>query len=188
MSGILCFGHLIAADSIDNYPEDAASEGDTPFDKMMAVMTHQRCINCHPAGDKPIKGEDSHVSRALGIKRGASGHGTKGIACSACHSTENNEYSGVPGAPHWALAPESMSWEGKTRVEIAQSIMNPSKNGGRSVDDILHHLTEDALVLWAWEPGVNSEGEPREKPPVPKDEFIAAVKAWIDAGAVIPSE
>jgi len=81
-----------------------------------------------------------------------------------------------------------MAWEGKSRIEIAQQIMDPARNGGRSKDDILKHLTEDELVLWAWEPGVNGEGEPRELPPVSKEEWIAAVKDWIAGGAVIPEE
>ncbi len=159
-----------------------------PFDKMMLVLTHQRCVNCHPAGSKPIKGDDSHTTRALGIPRGADGHGLKSIDCSTCHSEENNDFSGVPGAPEWALAPESMIWEGKTRVEIATQMMDPKRNGGRSPEEIMKHLTEHELVLWAWDPGVDSEGIPREKPPVPKDEYIAAVKEWIDNGAIIPNE
>lgn len=94
----------------------------------------------------------------------------------------------MPGAPHWALAPPSMAWEGLNRYEIARSMMDRSKNGNRSADDIMHHLTEHELVLWAWEPGVDSEGNPRETPPVGKEEYIEAVKTWIDAGAIIPDE
>jgi hypothetical protein len=81
-----------------------------------------------------------------------------------------------------------MAWEGKTRVEIAQQMMDPKRNGGRTAQDILKHLTEHELVLWAWDPGVDIEGVPREKPPVPKEEYIAAVKAWINNGAIIPEK
>ena len=163
-------------------------ELNSPFDKMMAVLTHQRCVNCHPAGDVPRKGDDSHVTRALGISGGEHGHGLEGISCNTCHVEENNNFSGVPGAPDWALAPLSMAWEGLSRVEIATSMLDRSKNGNRSLDDIVKHLTEHELVLWAWEPGVNSEGIPREKPPVPKDEYIAAVKELAANGAIIPAE
>ena len=52
----------------------------------------------------------------------------------------------------------------------------------------MEHLTEHELVLWAWEPGVDDEGIPREKPPIPKEEYITAVKEWIKEGAIIPSE
>ncbi len=158
---------------------------DTPFDKMMAVLTHKRCVNCHPSGDTPRQGEDSHLHN-FGILRGEDGHGLAGYKCSTCHQHENNSYSGVPGAPHWALAPAGMAWEGKSRVEIAKQMMDPKRNGGRTHHEIMEHLTEHELVLWAWEPGMDAEGTPRELPPVPKDEYIEAVKEWIENGAVIP--
>ncbi|MFT4535123.1 MAG: hypothetical protein ACJA1A_000471 [Saprospiraceae bacterium] len=130
-------------------PENDLHQSQDPFDKMMLVLTHPRCVNCHPAGNKPIKGEDSHVTRALGIPRGSDGHGLKSINCSTCHTDENNDFSGVPGAPEWALVPEIMTWEGKTRIEIATQMMDPRRNGGRSVEEVMKHLTEHELVLWA---------------------------------------
>lgn len=155
------------------------------FGKVLQVITHKRCVNCHPSGDKPRQGEDSHLHH-FGIMRGTDGNGPQGYTCNTCHQNENNIYAGVPGAPHWGLAPVSMAWEGKSGVEIAKQMMDPKQNGGRSKQDILEHLTEDELVLWAWEPGVDDEGLQREPPPVPKEEWIAAVKEWIAAGAVIP--
>ncbi len=167
--------------------ENVPTNTDENFDKMMMVLTHKRCVNCHPAGDAPHQGEDSHVHN-FGVVRGEDDHGLAGYTCNTCHTDENNEYSGVPGAPHWAVAPIGMAWEGKTRVEIAEQMMDPKRNGGRSADDIMHHLTEHELVLWAWDPGIDAEGNPREKPPVPKDEYIKAVKQWIADGAKIPAE
>jgi len=160
---------------------------DAPFDKMMAVLTHQRCVNCHPAGDTPRQGEDSHLHN-FDIVRGEEDHGLAGYTCNTCHSDENNIYSGVPGAKHWAVAPASMAWEGKSRVEIAQQMMDPKRNGGRSHHEIEEHLTEHELVMWAWDPGVDAEGVEREKPPVSKEEYIAAVKEWIGSGAIIPEK
>ena len=110
------------------------------------------------------------------------------MRCKTCHQRENNDYSGVPGAPEWSLAPLSMAWEGLSRVEIAQSMMDPSRNGGRNLEQIVEHLTEHELVLWAWEPGVDANGVPREKPPIPKEEYIKAVKEWAESGAYIPEE
>lgn len=160
---------------------------ETPFDKVMAVIMHKRCVNCHPAGNTPRQGEDSHL-HYFDVVRGKDNHGLVGYTCNSCHTEENNNYSGVPGAPHWAIAPSNMSWKGKTRVEIASQMMDPARNGERSQDDILKHLTEDELVLWAWKPGVNEEGVERETPPVSKENFIQAVKEWIAAGAIIPAE
>jgi hypothetical protein len=160
---------------------------DTPFDKMMAVLTHQRCLNCHPADDRPRQGEDSHIHN-FEVRRGPDNHGVAALKCQSCHQDENNDFSGVPGAPEWSLAPIEMAWAGLSRVEIARSMLNPANNGGRSLEETVKHLTEHELVLWAWEPGMDAAGNPREKPPVSKEEYIQAVKEWAAAGAVIPEE
>jgi hypothetical protein len=157
------------------------------FDTMMEVLTHKRCMNCHPSGDKPRQGEDSHLHN-FNVQRGPANHGVVAVQCGSCHQSENNSYSGVPGAPHWALAPKTMAWEGLSRAEIARMMLDPEKNGGKSLEEIVTHMTEDELVLWAFEPGVDGEGQPREKPPVSEADFKAAVIAWAEAGAVIPNK
>jgi hypothetical protein len=81
-----------------------------------------------------------------------------------------------------------MAWEGLSRTEIARSMLNPENNGGKTLEETVKHMTEDELVLWAFEPGVDDEGIPRETPPVSKEAFISAVKAWAAAGAVIPED
>ena len=164
-----------------------AAATDVNFDKMMQVLTHKRCTNCHPSDGIPKQGEDSHP-HYFGIVRGKDNHGFEATRCNTCHQSENNAFSGVPGAPEWSLAPHSMRWEGLSRTEIAASILDPKRNGNRTPDEIMHHLTEHELVLWAWNPGVDANGNPREKPPVPKEEYIAAVKKWFEEGAVIPDE
>ncbi len=157
------------------------------FDKMMQVLTHKRCVNCHPAGDRPHQGEDSHVHN-FNVQRGASNFGAPAFNCNTCHHEENNDIAGVPGAPEWSLAPREMAWEGLSRVEIARSMMDPEINGNRDLEHVVEHLTEHELVLWAWNPGVDNEGNPREKPPVSKEDYIAAVKQWAENGAVIPEK
>jgi len=157
------------------------------FDKMMDVLTHERCMNCHPNDNIPKQGEDSHP-HYFGIAREENNIGFQATKCTTCHQSENNDYSGVPGAPEWSLAPASMYWEGLSRTEITESMLDPERNGGRTPEETMHHLTEHELVLWAWNPGVNAEGVPRELPPVPKDEYIAAVKKWFEEGHIIPSK
>ncbi len=154
-------------------PEDSV---EVAFHKMMDALTHPRCTNCHPANNKHM-----HLG-------GATNLGIENKDCSTCHQKTNNSYSGVPGAPDWAMAPPSMAWQGKSRYEIAEQMMDPERNGNRSADDIMHHLTEHELVLWAWEPGLRPDGSQRELPPVSKEEYIQAVKTWIAAGATIPEE
>ena len=164
-----------------------SAEASSDFGKMMQVLTHARCINCHPADGVPKQGEDSHP-HYFGLVRGEENVGFESTKCSTCHQDENNAFSGVPGAPEWSLAPHSMRWAGLSNAEIAASMLDPKRNGDRNHEQVMHHLTEHALVLWAWNPGVDANGQPREKPPVPKDEYIAAVKKWFADGAVIPEE
>ncbi len=157
------------------------------YNKIMDVLTSPRCINCHPNNNIPKQGDDGHP-HYFGMSRGEDNLGFEATKCTTCHQTENNDYSGVPGAPEWSLAPAAMFWEGLTRKEIAKSMMNPKINGGRTPEEIMHHLTEHDLVLWAWNPGVRADGTPREKPPIPLEEYQKAVKEWIEHGAIIPED
>ena len=159
----------------------------TNFDKMMDVLTHQRCVNCHPSDGVPKQGDDRHP-HYFGIERGKDNVGFDATKCNTCHQSENNPYSGVPGAPEWSLAPESMRWEGLSRTEIAKSMLDPKRNGNRTPEQVMHHLTEHELVLWAWNPGVDANGKERQHPPIPVNEYIKAVKQWFDDGAIIPDE
>lgn len=159
--------------------QDADTEA---FDVVMSVITHQRCMNCHPTDDRPRQ-RDEQILHLFNVTRGEDNHGGPVQTCETCHHEENNPYSLVPGAPHWGLAPKSMGWLGLSEAEIAQTLLDPTKNGDRSFDDLLHHMSEDPLVLWAWDPGAG-----RTPPPIPHDEFVNALEAWLDAGAPIPAE
>jgi len=160
------------------YANNTDLQNEENFNKMMQVLTHQRCMNCHPSGNAPKQGEERRI-HDFGITRNS-------INCQTCHQIENNDYAGIPGAPNWKMAPESMKWEGLSQREIAESILDTTKNGGRTHEEIMHHLTEDALVLWAWNPGKNAAGVEREPVPIPLEEFKLAVKEWFKNGAIIP--
>lgn len=157
------------------------------FDRMMDVITHPRCMNCHPNDNVPKQGDDSHP-HYFNMARGSNNLGFEATRCTTCHQSENNSYSGVPGAPHWSLAPASMGWQGLTRDEIAKRLLNPEANGNRSYEDLISHMTEDALVKWAWSPGVDANGVERTPPPVSHEEFSEAVTLWFAGGAQIPEE
>ena len=51
---------------------DAASRA--AFLQVYRVLTSPRCQNCHPAGESPLQGDDSHV-HLQNVKRGIDGHG-----------------------------------------------------------------------------------------------------------------
>lgn len=159
----------------------AANESDA-YETVMEVLTHPRCSNCHPVDHVPRQ-TDAQIEHLFNVTRGEADHGGPVQTCETCHHEENNSYSRVPGAPHWGLAPHSMGWLGLSHDEIARNLIDPTKNGGRDFDALLHHMREDALVLWGWDPG-----EGRTPIPVPHDEFVEALEIWLDAGAPIPAE
>lgn len=175
-------------DKFENVPlEEMAVDEQSPYDKMMDVLMSPRCINCHPNDNVPKQSDDGHL-HYFGMSRGANNLGFQATKCTTCHQTENNNYSGVPGAPEWSLAPDEMKWEGLTRNQVARSMLNKENNGNRSLEELEHHLTEHELVLWAWKPGVDAQGIPRKPPPVPLEEYKAAVKEWIEKGAIVPED
>lgn len=155
-----------------------------PFTKIATVLQHPRCMNCHPRDDHPRQGADRHV-HTMSITRGADNLGAAGARCSACHGEANNP-SGVPGAPHWHLAPISMGWQGLTVTEICTALKNPKLNGNRSLAQLVDHVSNDELVLWGWAPGKDVDGKDREPVPIPHDEFVGLVKAWAAADGACP--
>ena len=167
--------------------EAGMNSSDEAFHKIMDVLTHQRCMNCHPTDNIPKQGDSRHP-HYFGMERGDDDKGFAATTCATCHQTENNDYAGVPGAPHWSLAPASMGWEGLSRVEIAERVLNRETNGDRSYKELVEHMTQDELVLWAWNPGVDANGKLREKPPVSKEDFKKAVEFWFNNGAIIPTK
>ena len=152
------------------------------YDTVMTVLSSPRCSNCHPTDHRPRQ-RDEQIVHLFNVQRGEDNHGGPVQTCETCHHEENNRYSNVPGAPHWGLAPHTMGWHGLSHAEIAQALIDPAMNGERSFEDLIDHMSEDALVLWAWDPG-----EGRTPPPVPHDEFIEALEVWLAAGAPIPTE
>lgn len=144
------------------------------------VFTHPRCINCHPAGARPLQGDDSRPHQPP-VQRGPDGHGPVGMQCATCHGATNYDPAGIPGDGAWHLAPASMAWEGKSVGEICRQLRDPSRNGGRSLEAIAEHIAKDPLVGWAWHPGGT-----RTPAPGSQAQLGALVRAWIDAGAHCP--
>jgi len=152
----------------------------TTFERVATVLESPRCMNCHPRSDRPTQGDDRHV-HLINVQRGPAGRGLPAMRCSSCHQQHNNDRAGVPGAPHWRLAPKSMGWTGLSRGELCRTLLDRRKNGGRSPAALMAHMTGDELVLWAWHPGAA-----RTPPPISTDDFRRALEAWVNAGAPCP--
>lgn len=164
---------------------DTKREGELLYLQMHKVLSHPRCVNCHPKDDTPKQGEAARV-HVPPMTRGPQSHGPAGLQCGACHQEQNNAASGVPGAPHWHLAPRSMAWQGLSAGELCRALTDRKRNGNRSIEATVKHLSEDSLVAWAWNPGTDASGKAREPVPVPREEFIKTVQAWAKLGAVCP--
>lgn len=157
------------------------------FGTVYRVLQHPRCSNCHIPGDAPLQ-FDTGVPHAMGVSRGARGHGAAGFMCAACHGERNSPAAfgphAPPGAPHWGLPPpeRKMAWIGLSPADTCRRIRDRKFNGDRDLAALLKHVTEDKLVLWGWNPG----GQ-RAPVPVPHDEFVAKFKQWTEAGAPCPT-
>jgi hypothetical protein len=161
---------------------DADARSAAIFTELGKVLTHPRCTNCHPVGDRPRQGDESRLHQPP-VARGVDGHGTETMRCSICHGNANFEPGRMPGHPEWHLAPREMAWEGKTVAEICAQIKDPARNGGRKPEDLIHHIGEDTLVGWAWHPGFG-----REPAPGTQKEAGALVEAWVKTGAACPAK
>lgn len=151
------------------------------FNEAGKVITSPRCMNCHPAGDRPLQGDDRHPHLPL-VVRGADGFGAIGMRCTTCHGPENLDAAHLPGHPAWHLAPVEMAWAGKSLGEICEQIKDTKRNGGMSLEQLVHHMAEDSLVGWGWHPGAG-----RTPAPGTQAEFGALIKAWADTGAACPA-
>jgi len=151
------------------------------FEEAGKVLQSPRCMNCHPAGDRPSQ-TDRMVPHQPLVVRGDAGMGAPGgLVCTTCHHEANFDPAGVPGNPKWQLAPIEMAWQGKTLGQICVQIKDTQRNGGRSMADLVHHMAEDELVGWGWHPGVG-----RTPAPGTQQQFGELIKAWVDAGAACP--
>ena len=159
---------------------DPAEKSVALFREAGAVIHHPRCINCHPAGDRPLQGDDMHP-HIQNVVRGEDNLGSIAMRCSTCHREKNFEPGRVPGHPLWHLAPIEMGWEGKSLGEICEQIKDPKRNGGKSLAEIVRHMADDTLVGWGWAPGGG-----RTPAPGTQREFGELIKAWADTGAVCP--
>ncbi|MFY9802354.1 MAG: hypothetical protein WA211_19255 [Candidatus Acidiferrales bacterium] len=160
---------------------DAAAQA--AFLRSWTVFNSPRCRNCHPAGDAPLQGDDSHV-HIQDVKRGPDGHGVYSMKCNTCHQLANTPGDNMPpGNPKWGLPPPNMKMVivGETPGQFCRQLKDPAQNGGRTLAQIITHVSSDDLVGWAWNPG-----DGRALPPMTRPEFANAVREWVKNGAACP--
>ncbi|RXG21891.1 hypothetical protein [Leeuwenhoekiella marinoflava] len=152
------------------------------FKKVYSVLMHPRCMNCHPSGDIPLQGDDSHL-HGMSPQRGEDGKGVYAMKCANCHQNENTPgIHAPPGNPEWHLPPADMKmiFQGRTANELAKQLIDKSKNGNKSIKDLIAHA-EDTLVKAGWHPA-----EGLSLPPMSHKEFKEAWVTWLKTGAYAP--
>ena len=153
------------------------------FLEVYKVLMHPRCLNCHPSADVPLQGDDSHL-HFQNVKRGEDGKGKYALKCANCHQDVNLAGENMPpGNPTWQLPKKTMPlvFQGKSPRELADQFKDPQRNGGKTLEQLLEHVTHDQLVLWGWEPG-----DGRTKPPLSHDAFAKKFREWVAKGAASP--
>ena len=171
----------LAQDATPRTKDAAASRA--AFMEVYKVLMHPRCMNCHPAGDAPLQGDDSHI-HAQNVQRGEDGKGLYALKCSNCHQEKNTPGLNMPpGGKNWHLPEKKMPlvFEGKSPRELAEQLKDPKRNNNKTMEQMIEHVEKEPLVLWGWDPG-----EGREKPPISHAEFVRQVKLWIENGAEAP--
>ncbi|MCC6540526.1 MAG: hypothetical protein IT162_23460 [Bryobacterales bacterium] len=175
----------------------AGSSSVRAFSHVYRVLQHPRCMNCHPAGNRPLQGNDSHPHR-FGVQRGADGMGLANKRCARCHLDRNQAGPRKPpGAPQlaklnlpagttrWQLphSQHPLTFQGRSAAQLCRQLLNPSTNGGLKPEALIEHVEQDPLVHWGWQPGAG-----RTTPPGTHQEFVDAMRVWIENGPSCPEE
>jgi mono/diheme cytochrome c family protein len=195
---LLCFLLLSIAGGSTPSRDDAGARA--AFLEAYKVFMHPRCVNCHPAGDAPLQGEESRPHTFFRLRRGTDGQGVFAVKCSNCHQAQNQAGPHLPpgasyplkdgvedlahrGEPRWRLPAAStpMVFEKRTPGQLCRQLLDKSKNGGLTPGQLVDHVAHDPLVLWGWNPG-----EGRSTPPLSHADFLQRIKDWVDKGCACP--
>jgi hypothetical protein len=182
--GMLTSGFRRNTDKLENTDKVDSVSSVEAFMKVYDVLMSPRCMNCHPAGDVPLQGDDSHI-HTMSPKRGKDGKGMYAMKCMNCHQPTNSPgLHAPPGNPKWALPPADMKmvFEKKSPRELALQIMDFKRNGHKNKAQLIAHA-RDTLVKAGW-----NMGEGRRPPPLPYKEFVTAWDEWINKGGIAPAK
>lgn len=178
--------HMVLKDEAkaDEKPDlQREAESKAAFMEAYRVFMHPRCMNCHPAGESPLQGDDSHL-HTQNVKRGEDGKGLYALKCGSCHQSHNLAGENMPpGHDIWQLPPANrkMVFEGKSPRALALHFKDNNFTGFKNwEEDLIHHVEHEPLVAHSW-----TYGTP---PPISHEAFVGKVREWIEKGAVLPDE
>jgi hypothetical protein len=180
--GVSCARLSVPADSTHSTEEARSIKA---FEAVATVLSCPRCANCHITGDSPLQGDDRHT-HTMNVKRGPDGRGTPTMRCTNRHQdTSSSIAHAPPGAHDWRLPPpdQKMAWTGLGSGALARLVKDRSRNGNRSLEDLIEHVTNDHFIKGAWSPGPG-----RTLPPMSHEEFVQKFNEWVRYGAVCPKD
>jgi hypothetical protein len=180
-SGFKASNNLSINTAIENINKDSI-ESVNAFAAVYNVLMSPRCMNCHPSGDVPLQGDDSHLHTMLPT-RGKDGKGVYAMKCTNCHQPENTAGEHAPpGNPNWHLPPAGMKmvFQGRTPDQLAKQLVNPKLNGNKTKQQLIEHA-DDGLVVSCWNPG-----DGRTLPPISHQQFKKEWVTWLEKGAYTP--
>ncbi len=169
------------------------ADGLEAWQRIEAVVTHPRCVNCHVGADNipmwTISGENKTRPHGMNINAGDSRIGAETVPCVSCHASSDTPNVAPNMPPHvglpWQLAPVAFDWFEKTGAEICTQLRDPKRNGGRDAAGLVEHLHHDAKVKgfipWAWVPGPG-----RSVPPGNFETHVQDMTVWGAAGQPCP--
>jgi len=155
-------------------PKSDANASREAFLQIYKVFTSPRCQNCHPAGDSPLQGDDSHVHLQI-VKRGKDGHGVYGMRATPATSPRI-----CPGATCRReirrVAPRARNqWFSLPHADrLCRQLKIPSRPAAAR-SRIARTCFLDDLVGWGWTP------TRRALPPLSRADTIAQMKIWMTA-------
>jgi hypothetical protein len=176
--------NILSDDATYNRVNTDSVESAQAFQQVYTVLMSPRCMNCHPSGDRPLQGDDSHI-HTMNVQRGKDGTGLYALKCSNCHQPENTPgLHTPPGNPKWKLPPADMKmvFQGRSAHDLALQIMDYNRNGHKNKAQLLEHA-RDTLVKAGW-----NMGGDRTPPPLQYDEFVKVWDTWINKGGYAPAK
>ncbi len=181
---------LTVAVFVNANDRNSTAQGLAAWEQVYSVLISPRCINCHTATNYPQQGDDRH-RHVANVVRGPEGKGVPGLNCASCHQETNADSTGVPGGHNWHLAPLEMRWQDTndrplSSADVCRQVTDRKRNHNLDGPGLLKHHEEEALVKWAWNPGLRPDGTMRTLPPLTHEQFVAATRRWVEAGTPCP--
>ena len=138
----------------------------TPFElfqKMLPVIRHPRCANCH-GGVDPYSGR-GHGPGAIDTVSAHKGS----YQCNDCHMAE------------WALPSRPHFFTGKTDRELCQIFAEFAMQQGH-VRVIENHIRTDSLIIAGFAGDAGGPKTPVDPPSMKHAEFVDHAKNWLEQG------